>query len=94
MYIVASLSTTVVCFIMVIYMLQIFLILIYFCPACIQKAKRSYQKDIAKLQEVRDSHAQALNDQDEGNEINCGDKICHISIDIYIYMNKFWHKMM
>ncbi|XP_030941347.1 zinc finger protein ZOP1 [Quercus robur] len=29
------------------------------------KAKRSYQKDIAKLQEVRDSHAQALNDQDE-----------------------------
>ena len=92
MYIVASLSTTVVCFIMVIYMLQIFLILIYFCPACIQKAKRSYQKDIAKLQEVRDSHAQALNDQDEGNEINCGDKICHIYI--YIYMNKVWHKMM
>ena len=83
MYIVASLSTTVVCFIMVIYMLQIFLILIYFCPACIQKAKRSYQKDIAKLQEVRDSHAQALNDQDEGNEINFGDKICHIYIYIY-----------
>lgn len=29
------------------------------------KAKRSYQKDVAKLQEVRDSNAQALNDQEE-----------------------------
>ncbi|XP_041012337.1 zinc finger protein ZOP1 [Juglans microcarpa x Juglans regia] len=32
------------------------------------KAKRSYQKDIANLQEARDSHAQALNSQEEGED--------------------------
>lgn len=32
------------------------------------KAKRSYQKDIANLKEARESHAQALTAQDEGQE--------------------------
>jgi hypothetical protein len=42
--------------------------LFYFHPECLQKAKRSYQKDIANFQEARESHAQALNAQDEGNK--------------------------
>ncbi|KAB1200715.1 hypothetical protein CJ030_MR0G006551 [Morella rubra] len=32
------------------------------------KAKRSYQKNVANFQEARDTHAQALNDQEEGNK--------------------------
>ncbi|KAB1220164.1 hypothetical protein CJ030_MR3G012015 [Morella rubra] len=38
-------------------------------PECLQKAKRSYQKDVANFQKARDTHAQALNDQEEVNFI-------------------------
>lgn len=57
--------------------------LIYLCyHKCLQKAKRSYQKDMANFKETRDSHARALDIQDgqEGKYVSrCGEEM-HYSI--------------
>lgn len=33
------------------------MLIIFLNPKCVQKAKRSYQKDVANFKEARDSHA-------------------------------------
>lgn len=43
-----------------------------------QKAKRSYQKDVASFQEARNSNALALNDQESKYEM------CLVSKDVEI----------
>lgn len=53
-----------------------FYIFVIFFFSILQKAKRSYQKDIANFREARDSHALPVDVQENGEE----SKYCKVAI--------------